>query len=195
MSRKFFNENAVGWDETRSEKNVHKLENLAAALALKPGMTVLDVGSGTGVFLPHILRFIGNSGRVIAFDYAEKMLAVSKSKRRIDNVSYLCGDVTSLPLDDDSCDIVVCYSSFPHFPDKIKALMEIKRVLHSNGSVFVCHTSGRAQINTIHGKVPVLQNHQLPDAIEMEQLFCGAGFAEITVMETIESYFASGKKP
>ncbi|HXX59390.1 MAG TPA: methyltransferase domain-containing protein, partial [Dehalococcoidales bacterium] len=158
------------------------------------GMTVLDVGSGTGVFLPYIFDMVGPGGSIIALDYAEKMLRESKNKPHPAGVCYLCGDALHLPLADNSCDAVVCYSSFPHFPDKKRAIAELMRVINDGGQIFVCHTSGREQINAIHGKVPVLQNHLLPDAIEMEQLLRQAGFVEIAVRETPESYFAVGRK-
>ncbi|HXX59350.1 MAG TPA: methyltransferase domain-containing protein, partial [Dehalococcoidales bacterium] len=106
MSRQFFNDNAVGWDEKRSEKNIGKLEKMAAAITLKSGMTVLDVGSGTGVFLPYIFRMVGPGGRIIALDYAEKMLRESKNKPHPAGVCYLCGDALHLPLADNSCDAV-----------------------------------------------------------------------------------------
>jgi ubiquinone/menaquinone biosynthesis C-methylase UbiE len=194
LSRDFFNENARGWDILRSEKDGKKMAALAACLGLQPGMMVLDVGSGTGVFLPYLMAAMRGKGYVIALDFAENMLRESQEKQSREAAGYLCGDVMALPLKSASCDIVVCYSSFPHFPDKLQALKEMMRVVKPRGNVFVCHTSGREQINAIHRKVNVLQHDLLPDAIEMQQLYQAAGFTEIAVQDKTDSYFAVGRK-
>ena len=190
----FFNKNAANWDNLRSEKDEKKLSKMAVRLGLHPGMTVLDVGSGTGVLLPYLLNAIGENGYVIALDFAANMLQESRGKPSRSAVGYLCGDVMALPLKSCSCDVAVCYSSFPHFPDKTKALNEMLRVVKPGGHVFVCHTSGREQINGIHRKIKVLQHDLLPDAIKMEQLFRACGFIEIAVQDKTDNYFAVGKK-
>jgi ubiquinone/menaquinone biosynthesis C-methylase UbiE len=168
---------------------------MAARLKIESGATVLDIGTGTGVFLPYLLKKVGTGGRIIALDIAEKMLAKAQSKGFKGDIKYLCADVMKIPLDDEFCDAVVCYSSLPHFPDKPKAMQEMKRILKKGGRVFICHTSSREQINHIHRNIPVVQNDLLPDAIEMATLLSNAGFTEIQVEDSAESYLAYGRKP
>ena len=194
MTRDYFNLHAAGWEGNRSEKDAGKLAEMAARLGLRAGMTVLDVGSGTGVFLPYLLGVIGERGRVYAVDLAEAMLTESRRKGLGDRVRYLCADATSIPLQAATCDAAVCYSSLPHFPDKPMALREMRRVLKPGGALYICHTSGREKINRIHSGVPVLRNDLLPDGVEMFQLLHAAGFKGVSVEDNPDSYFAVGKK-
>jgi demethylmenaquinone methyltransferase/2-methoxy-6-polyprenyl-1,4-benzoquinol methylase len=194
MIRDYFNEKAVTWDSYASEKDASKLERMVERLSLKPGMTVLDIGTGTGVFLPHLLKTIGRKGQVIALDIAEKMLLQAQEKGFAGEIAFLCADVTDIPLQTEICDAVVCYSSFPHFQNKPKALREMRRVLKKGGCVFICHTSGREAINRIHHSVPLLHHDLLPDGAAMQTLLQTADFTEINVEDEADSYFAVGRK-
>jgi ubiquinone/menaquinone biosynthesis C-methylase UbiE len=194
MTKAYFNQQAHTWDEKVVEKDIAKLEHIAGCLTIGSGATVLDVGTGTGVFLPYLRNKIGSRGRIIALDHAEKMLARALVKDCGGQIDYLCGDVLALPVADEICNAVVCYSSLPHFPDKIKAMLEIKRILKKGGQVFICHSSSREHINSIHRRIPSVQNDLLPDAIEMTMLLTNAGFTEIKVEDKTDNYFACGRK-
>ena len=194
MTKAYFNQQAHIWDEKIAEKDTAKLERIANCLTIRPGATILDVGTGTGVFLPYLLDKVGMCGRIIALDHAEKMLAKAKAKGFSGNIVYLCADVLAIPLTDETCDAVVCYSSLPHFPDKAQALREMKRLLKKGGGIFICHSSAREHINSIHRRIPTVQNDLLPDPIEMMALLTNAGFTGIKVEDTAESYLAYCRK-
>jgi ubiquinone/menaquinone biosynthesis C-methylase UbiE len=193
--KEYFNEKAAVWDETASEKDTTKLEKIADRIDIMSGDTVLDVGTGTGVFLPYLLQKVGESGRIIAMDFAEEMLKIAASKCINGNVEYLCADVCDIPGEGESFDCVVCYSSFPHFQDKPGALAEIMRVLKAGGRLYICHTSSRRDINEIHRRIPVVKDDVLPGAGEMLVLLANAGFTGIEVQDGKESYFAGARKP
>ena len=195
MTKAYFNQQAHIWDEKIAEKDTAKLERIANCLTIETGATILDIGTGTGVFLPYLLDKVGICGRIVALDHAEKMLAKAKAKSFKGNIVYLCADVLAIPLADEMCDAVVCYSSLPHFPDKVQALREMKRILKCDGQLFVCHSSSREHINSVHRCIPTAQNDLLPDPIEMTILLTNAGFTEIKVEDTAESYLAYGRKP
>jgi ubiquinone/menaquinone biosynthesis C-methylase UbiE len=194
MTKAYFNQQAHIWDEKIAEKDTAKLEQIANCVTIKPRATILDVGTGTGVFLPYLLNKLGADGKIIALDHAEQMLAKAKAKGFRGNIVYLCADVLAIPLADEICDAVVCYSSLPHFPDKAQALLETKRILKRGGQLFICHSSGREHINSIHRRIPTVQNDLLPDAIEMMALLTNAGFTEVKVEDKADSYFACGRK-
>ena len=186
---------AATWDETVAEKDVTRLERMSQRLEIKPGSTVLDVGTGTGVFLPFILKKVGNRGRLVALDLAEEMLRRARAKGFSRNIEYLQADIASPPLSDEAFDAVVCYSSFPHFQNKAAALSEAKRVLKKGGRLFICHTSSRKEINDIHRQTPLLVNDILPGEDEMAIMLSAAGFAHVEVYDGNDSYFASATKP
>jgi len=194
MIRAHFNQKAARWDETSSERDTAKLERMAKRLKIEPGSIVLDVGTGTGVFIPFLLREIGKGGRIIALDFAEKMLRRARAKGFNGNIDYLCADVTDIPLGNEIFDVIVCYSSFPHFPDKSRALAEMKRVIKRGGRLLICHTSSRASINETHRQIPAVENDIIPDEDEMQIILLRAGFIERKIDDS-ESYLASARKP
>ena len=195
MLKAYFNQRAAIWDETVSEKDMTKLERMCQRLDIKPGSTLLDVGTGTGIFIPSLLSKIGKDGQIVALDFAEEMLKIARAKGFNGNIDYLCADVTNIPRDDEVFDSIVCYASFPHFHDKARALAEMHRVTKSGGKLFICHTSSRAGINDIHRQISIVQNDIIPDEAEMQILLSKAGFTDIEIEDNSESYLASARKP
>jgi ubiquinone/menaquinone biosynthesis C-methylase UbiE len=193
--RAYFNQQAATWDEAVAEKDTTRLEQMAERLGLEPGFTVLDVGTGTGVFLPFLLDRIGGNGRVVALDVAEAMLLRAKAKGFPGNIDYVCADVMDVPLDDGIFDAVVCYSSFPHFQDKPRAFSEIYRVIKSGGWMSICHTKSRAEINDIHRQIPEVHHDTIPEADKMQSMLSAAGFVEISLEDKSDSYLAFAMKP
>ncbi len=194
MIRAYFNQKAAIWDEIIAEKDIAKLERMAEYLNLEHGSTVLDVGTGTGVFLPFILEKIGSSGHLVALDVAEEMLAKARTKGFDGDIDYVCADVMDIPFDDVIFDAIVCYSSFPHFQDKAKALAEMHRVIKDGGTVTICHTSSRTEINEIHRQNPVVRNDIIPGEDEMRLMLSAAGFTEIMLEDNRDSYLVSARK-
>lgn len=194
MVRTYFNEKAAIWDKEIAEKDPTKLESMAHRLNIKPNSTVLDIGTGTGVFVPFLLNKIGANGRLIAVDIAEEMLKLARAKNFPGNIEHLHADIVNLPITGETFDAVVCYSSFPHFHDKPKALVEIGRVLRKGGGLFICHTANRSTINAIHSEVPAVKHDLIPDAESMHQLLAMAGFSTITIEDRADSYLANATK-
>ena len=195
MIRTYFNQKAAIWDETVAEKDKTKLELMAERLEIRPGSTILDVGTGTGVFIPSLLSKIGRNGKIITLDFAEEMLRKAKNKSFDGEIAYLNADVTNIPLPDKTFDGVVCYSSFPHFQDKLGALGEINRVIKSGGYLFICHTSSRVNINEIHSSIPEVANDLIPDEKEMRVMLAEAGFIDIRIEDGRENYLCRARKP
>ncbi len=193
--KSYFNDRADTWDENVAEKDAAKLEKMAERLGLRPGSKVLDVGTGTGVFLPYILGKIGAGGQIVALDIAEEMLKKAQAKDFGRNIEYLNADVIDIPLDGGIFDFVICYSSFPHFQDKPGALREMGRVMKNGGRLVICHTSSRAHINEIHSQLPDVTNDLLPDVSDIHLMLSKAGFDEIKIEDGNESYLASAVKP
>jgi ubiquinone/menaquinone biosynthesis C-methylase UbiE len=191
----YFDERADTWDETVAEKDTGKLAAMAARLGLKPGDTVLDVGSGTGILLPHILRQLGSTGTVVGVDLARRMLRKAAAKGFGASVGLLQADISLTPLRAETCDAVVCYSSFPHFRNKPAALKELRRVLRAGGTLAIAHTSGREHINAIHARIPGMKDDQLHDGPEIRRLLVAAGFIDVAVDDQPDSYLVTARKP
>ncbi len=194
MSKDFFNSRAATWDEKVAEKDVSKLKAMLARLDIKPGATVLDVGTGTGVFVPLLLTKIGREGNLVCLDFAEEMLKITQAKGFKRNISYLCADIENSQLADKSFDAIVCYSVFPHFRDKPRALREINRLLKKEGKIFICNTSSRQAINEIHRSVPEVCNHPFPENEDTRRMLSEAGFEDIRISDGKEDYLVSARK-
>lgn len=195
MIKTYFNQRAAIWDETVAEKDATKLELMAERLDIRPGSMVLDVGTGTGVFIPFLLSKIGRNGKIIALDIAEEMLRKAQAKGFNGEIAYLNADVTNIPITDETFDSVVCYASFPHFQDKLGALIEVNRVTKCGGYLFICHTSSRVNINEIHNGIPEVANDLIPDEEEMQIMLAEAGFINIRIEDGRENYLCRARKP
>ena len=79
------------------------------ALDLDPGDTVVDLGCGTGPNIPHLCRAVGPAGTVVGIDFTRRILERARANHDYENVEFVHGDVTDLPLDD-SVDAI--YASF-----------------------------------------------------------------------------------
>ena len=194
LIRAYFNQKASKWDETVAERDPAKLRRMARRLNIKPGSRVLDVGTGTGVFLPYILAESGQNGHIIALDCAEEMLRKAQAKGLNGHIDYLHAEITSIPLRDGIFDAVVCYSTFPHFQDKPRNLAAINREIKSGGNLGICHTSSRLQINEIHRQIPGLENDTILDEHQTRAMLSAAGFTEIKIADTSTSYLVCARK-
>ncbi len=75
---------------------------------------------------------------------------------------FILADAESAPLADDSCDVVVCFSCFPHFPRQEKALATLCRILKPGGHLIVSHFSSAEGINKHHESCHAVMHDHLP---------------------------------
>lgn len=194
MSKEYFNSKAAIWDEQIAERDTEKLRTLAESMDIDAGDTVLDVGTGTGIFVPFILQKIGGNGRLICMDYAEEMLQIARSKFSNANIRFVCADIHSSGLSGDQFNAVVCYSSFPHFVDKPGALKEIYRLLKQNGKLFICHSASRSFINNLHSQLPQVSDHLIPEDGILKDMLIAAGYSAITIQDSPVRFFVRAVK-
>ncbi len=103
---------------------------------IKPGETVVDLGSGAGndVFIAQ--RLVGATGTVIGIDMTEAMLERARQNAKklgYTNVEFRLGEIEQLPVEDNAADVVVSNCVINLVPDKLKAFQEIYRVLKPGG--------------------------------------------------------------
>ncbi len=118
--------------------------NPAALAALKPGETVLDLGSGGGFDLFIAGRKVGAAGRAIGVDMTPEMLAKARRNlasyrelTKLDNVEFRLGEIEHLPVADHSVDAIISNCVINLSPDKPQVWREIARVLKPGGRVAV----------------------------------------------------------
>lgn len=101
---------------------------------------ILDVGSGAGQILGHLLKTARPNARLIAFDLSTEMLRRARARLRANRPVYVSGDVTCLPFAGDSFDCITCGWVLEHLTDPAPALRELERVLRPGGSLLLLAT-------------------------------------------------------
>ncbi|MGH7821530.1 MAG: class I SAM-dependent methyltransferase, partial [Candidatus Binatia bacterium] len=100
-----------------------------------PGQAVLDVACGTGIVARTAFERMKGRGRVVGLDLNEAMLTVAGRVRP--EVEWRRGDAADLPFPDRSFDAVLCQMALMFFPDRGRALGEMRRVVDAGGTVAV----------------------------------------------------------
>ena len=118
--------------------------NPAALAALKPGETVLDLGSGGGFDMFIAGRKVGATGRAIGVDMTPEMLGKARKnvahyrkETALDNVEFRLGEIEHLPVADNSVDVIISNCVINLSPDKPQVWREMARVLKPGGRVAV----------------------------------------------------------
>jgi arsenite methyltransferase len=114
--------------------------NPIARAALKPGETVLDLGSGAGFDAFLASRQVGESGKVIGVDMTREMVQKAKANAEqlnISNVDFRLGEIEHLPLPDGSVDVVISNCVINLSQDKAAVFGEIYRCLRPGGRILI----------------------------------------------------------
>jgi SAM-dependent methyltransferase len=138
--------------------------------ALQPGETVLDLGSGGGLDCFLAAKQVSESGHVIGVDMTPEMLArarLAASRLGIRNVEFRQGYLESLPVEDDSVDVVISNCVINLSPDKPQVFREVFRVLRSPDPASG-KPGGRVAVSDI------VTNGPLPEALQKDMEAWGA---------------------
>jgi SAM-dependent methyltransferase len=110
--------------------------NPTALARLRPGETVLDLGSGGGIDVLLSAGRVGPTGKAYGLDMTDEMLALARENQRkagATNVEFLKGEIERIPLPDASVDVVISNCVINLAADKDKVLREAFRVLRPGG--------------------------------------------------------------
>jgi arsenite methyltransferase len=103
---------------------------------LKPGQTVLDLGSGAGLDAFVARNEVGTNGHVIGVDMTAEMVAKARENSQqsgFENVEFRLGEIEHLPVRSKTVDVVISNCVLNLVPDKQRAFAEIFRVLKPGG--------------------------------------------------------------
>lgn len=174
--------------------------------SLKPGETVLDLGSGGGFDCFLAARQVGDSGRVIGVDMTPEMIGKARenaAKANLANVEFRLGEIEHLPVADNCVDVIISNCVINLSPEKSQVFAEAFRVLKESGRIAISDVvalqpfpeemlnSPEALCSCVSGAVSV-EN--------LEKAIRSAGFSKVSIelkpesRELIKTWFPEAEK-
>ena len=142
----FFDKRAATWDEGFSSNS--EIKNIILDNAkVSEGLSILDVGCGTGRLFPDY--FDRGVSHVTGIDISEKMIAVAKSKFDEANVSLLCADADTVTFNR-MYDICIIYNVFPHLSNPESSIQNLSAFIKTGGILTIAHGKSREQVDSHH---------------------------------------------
>ena len=117
-----------------------KPRELVAAIGIKPGMVVADIGTGTGYMLPYLSAAAGPGGRVLGEDiFADFLEKAEKTatEHKLGNVGFVKGSETDPALPENGVDVALALDSYHHWNYPEKMLAALHRELRAGGRLVI----------------------------------------------------------
>lgn len=151
--------------------------NPTALAELKPGETVLDLGSGGGIDVLLSARRVGPAGTAYGLDMTDEMLTLARENQQksgLTNVEFLRGEIEHIPLPDDSVDVIISNCVINLAADKARVFAEAFRVLKPGGRFAVSDV-------VVRGSIPPAVRHSM----ELWAACVAGALAEDSYRETL----------
>jgi ubiquinone/menaquinone biosynthesis C-methylase UbiE len=164
--------------------------NPTALIDLRPGETVLDLGSGGGIDVLLSAQRVGPAGKAYGLDMTDDMLALARENQRqagVTNVEFLKGEIENIPLPDNSVDVLISNCVINLSADKDRVLAEAYRVLKPGGSFAVSDVVVRGSVPAEVRNSMLLWVGCIAGALEENDYTAKlrkAGFAQVSVEPT-----------
>jgi SAM-dependent methyltransferase len=169
----------AAWLDRPDREEREQPERVLDALKLSPGMTVADVGAGTGYFTVRLARRVGATGRVYATEISPEMLRLvdaRASRERLPNVQLKLATATDAKLPARCCDLVLLVDVYHELTDPPAVMAGIRRALKETGRLVLVEYRGE------DGKLAIKPEHKMTLArlrSELEPM----GFAFVESLE------------
>src|ERR1039457_5585359 len=164
--------------------------NPTALIELKPGETVLDLGSGGGIDVLLSAKRVGESGKAYGLDMTEDMLALARENQRqagVQNVEFLKGEIENIPLPGNSVDVIISNCVINVSADKDRVLREAFRVLRPGGRFAVSDVVVRGEVPAAVRESMLLWAGCIAGALEENDYrakLTAAGFVDVDLEPT-----------
>ena len=167
--KKIFAEKADDFYKPIPDQVEKRLQRIVAMAALSRGERVLDVGTGTGVLIPHIRQY--GIDEVVGCDLSAVMLA--KAQQQHDGVTFWLGDVIDLPESLGRFDVVFLNAMFGNVWDQRATLQKVTGMLRTGGRICISHPLGSRFVAELNRGDPRRTPHLLPNKQRLHVLIPG----------------------
>ena len=156
---------------------------------IKPGDTVVDLGSGAGNDCFVARSIVGESGMVIGIDMTDAMIAKAKAnaeKLGFKNVEFKLGDIDTMPVEDNTADVVVSNCVMNLVPSKRKAFSETYRIIKKGGHFSISDIVLQGELPDDLRKEAALYAGCISGAVQKEeylQIIKDAGFVNCKIQK------------
>lgn len=165
-------------------------DDVVSHMAIAPGMTVADVGAGTGYFLGRLSEAVGPSGHVLAIDVEESL--IEHITKRADENAWQNVEARVVPLDDPSLepgsvDRILIVNTWHHIADRIEYAAKLAAALRTDGELHV------VDFDLTSERGPSRDHKLTPEAV-IEEL-AAAGMTATVIEESLpDQYIVVGKR-
>ncbi len=118
-------------------KELRPVQVIKEVAGVKPGMTCVDFGSGTGIFAFPMSEAVGAAGLVYAVDNSANMLELIKSKGLPANIRLVQADAAATGLHDECADLCLCVLILHEVDSPERVILEARRVLKPGGKIVI----------------------------------------------------------
>jgi len=156
---------------------------------IKPGDTVVDLGSGAGNDCFVARSVVGESGQVIGIDMTDAMIVKAKAnaaKLGFKNVEFKLGDIDAMPVEDNTADVVVSNCVMNLVPNKQKAFSETYRIMKNGGHFSISDIVLQGELPEDLRKEAALYAGCISGAVQKEeylQIIKDAGFVNTKIQK------------
>lgn len=181
LNEKMWDKRAETFDEKSWRTNyLRKAQSaLIDLLDIENNTSFLEVGCGTGWALGQIAILRKGKGRFYGVDLSSKMIDKAKENFKTNpNFLFIKANAESIPLDDDSFDVIICTNSFHHYLRPAKAFREMRRLLRSSGKLYILDPTADTWYVKLADKLMKLTQHEhvkLYSTEEFQKLFADSG--------------------
>jgi arsenite methyltransferase len=164
--------------------------NPTAVAELGDGETVLDLGSGGGIDVLLSARRVGPGGKAYGLDMTDEMLELARANQReagVENVEFLKGTIESVPLPDDSVDVIISNCVINLSADKAEVFREAARVLRPGGRFAVTDVVSDPEMDDATRRDMAQWTGCIGGALTQADFQAGleaAGFEQVEIQET-----------
>ena len=156
---------------------------------IKPGDTVVDLGSGAGNDCFIARSIVGDGGRIIGLDMTEAMIEKARSnasKLGFSNVEFRLGDIEKMPIEDNTADVVVSNCVMNLVPNKQKSFAETFRIIKHGGHFSISDIVLQGELPADLRKEAALYAGCISGAVQKEEylrVIKEAGFTDMKIQK------------